>query len=483
MDQESLQVVDRAMGEPRLHRGLWYMGAKARVLPGFLDAVLEAEVPRDGTVVDLMCGTGVVSAYCAHRYRVFANDAQQYASIVAQSLIEHGAGAKTDFLGAIDVEADLSDAYQRNRNALERLYGPALAREAELLDRYARGDRGRDWADAYRAFLESPGSVYGGSSPRRGGRTNGLYARAQRLLASESIASYRRDPGRRPACLITAYYANVYFGLRQAIELDSLRAAIADLSGRRAAVRRRQVHYLSALIHAASVTTSGTSHFAQPRHLTKDSELRAMAERRRIDVFEKVVACSRELLEVVAATAHRDGNQCFSGDYRSLIGGRNGDVRFSFPAEIDLVYLDPPYTADNYSRFYHVLEVLALYDYPELEADRSGRILRGRYPKIESRFLSGFCRRNDVESEFRHVVNAAAGSRAKLVISYASPTGLLLQRFRSAAPKQDPVRRLEAVCAERYRTVRVERRAMTHSGQGEKGRRIEELLVVCTRPR
>src|SRR4030095_7314626 len=101
-----------------------------------------------GTVVDLMCGTGVVSAFFAHRYRVFANDAQQYASIVAQSLIEHGAGAKRDFLGAIDVEADLSGAYERNRTALERLYGPALAREAELLDRYARGDRGRDWADA-----------------------------------------------------------------------------------------------------------------------------------------------------------------------------------------------------------------------------------------------------------------------------------------------------------------------------------------------
>ena len=33
----------------RLHRTIWYMGAKARVIPGFLDRVVRREVPAGGT--------------------------------------------------------------------------------------------------------------------------------------------------------------------------------------------------------------------------------------------------------------------------------------------------------------------------------------------------------------------------------------------------------------------------------------------------
>ncbi len=53
--------------EQRLPPTIWYMGAKSRVLPEFLDRVLEEEVPEGGTVLDLFSGTGIVSAWCAGR--------------------------------------------------------------------------------------------------------------------------------------------------------------------------------------------------------------------------------------------------------------------------------------------------------------------------------------------------------------------------------------------------------------------------------
>ena len=31
---------------------------------------------------------------------------------------------------------------------------------------------------------------------------------------------------------------------------------------------------------------------------------------------------------------------------------------------VDLIYIDPPYTNAHYSRFYHILETLVDYDYP-----------------------------------------------------------------------------------------------------------------------
>lgn len=471
-------------GAPPLPRTLWYMGVKARVLPGFLDEVLEAEVPGGGTVVDLMSGTAIVSAFCAHRWRVFANDVQAYAQVIAKSFIEHDPARKEAFADSVDPRRDLDLACERNLSALEDLYAPALAAESLLLSRFRNGDRGEDWCREYRQLLEEPEGIY--ASPSRPGasiRRGGLYARARDLIGEPSIARYREAPQRRPACLAAAYYANVYFGLHQALVLDSLRAAMDEISPGDPFAAEKRTHYLSALLHTASISTSGTSHFAQPRHLTKDTELEAMAGRRLIDVRETFEELSREILATVRATDHSPGNQAFCGDYRGFLEDRAGQTRFVFPAEVDLVYLDPPYTLDHYSRFYHALEVLARYDYPELERDARGQATRGRYPRIEQRFQSDFCRRAAVEGEFRRVIQAAAGAGAKLVISYSSPTGLLLKTYLRQRPTEDPIQRLEALCGERYRTVTTKRLAMTHSGQGEPSRRIEELLVVCKGPK
>ena len=287
-----------------------------------------------------------------------------------------------------------------------------------------------------------------------------------------------------------AYYANVYFGIAQSAAIDSLRWAIEALRPDDPFVEEKRVHYLSALIHTASTSTSGTSHFAQPRHLRKDSELRAMARRRTTNVWELFEVFSREILTTVAETRHVAGNRVFEGDYKrhlepvsSAASSDPGDLRFSFPRAPDLIYLDPPYTADNYSRFYHVLEVLVRYDYPRLATNPRGETLRGRYPDIGQRFQSGFCHASRVEDEFRHVIYGAAAAGAKLVISYSAPTGLLLKRYAREDPGQDPIARLEALCRERYRRVRTERQPLLHSGQGDSNIQVEELLVVCCAPR
>ena len=474
-----------AKAEPRLHRTIWYMGAKARVIPGFLDRVVRREVPAGGTVVDLMSGTGVVAAHLANRYRVFAGDVQRYAQVIARSLLEHDPARKSELLASIDPRRDLGASYEDNLAELSALVPRSLAEERRLLGAFDAGRDDAGWCGAYREFIEATTSLAASSTeggPRRGGPASEL-PELRRLIER----SAERRP--RPACLVTAYYANVYFGMAQSVAIDSLRRAIDTLPPDDPFAREKRTHYLSALLHAASTSTSGTSHFAQPRHLRKESELRAMARRRTTDVWTLFEEFSREIRTTVAETHHVAGNQVFEGDYKARlrpIGSSRsrapGDLRFSFPRAPDLIYLDPPYTADNYSRFYHVLEVLVRYDYPRL-ATRRGQVLRGRYPEIGERFQSGFCHRSRVEEEFRHVIHGAAAAGAKLVISYSSPTGLLLKCYAREEPAKDPVARLESICREAYRRVRTERQPLVHSGQGDSNIEIEELLVVCTGPR
>ena len=459
------------------------MGVKTRVLPGFLDRILAEEAPPGSTVVDLMSGSATVAAHCANGRRVYSNDVQLYAQVIAASLIEHDPSTKASFLESLDLQQDLGSAYRLNLAALEHLYAPALEAEQRLLQRFAAGEEDPAWRADYRRFLADPDALYGSSMRQQRTETSGLYDGAQLLLSEESIRSYRAEPSRGPFCLTTVYYANVYFGLRQSIVIDSLRAAIEALPASDRYHASKRTHYLSALIHAASISTSGTSHFAQPRHFTKDSELRALAVRRSLDVFERFTSWSVEIARGARGIDHQSGNQAFSLPYRQFIAQGAEGPELRFPGPIDLVYLDPPYTADHYSRFYHVLEVLARYDYPELELDLRGDVLRGRYPKGDARFQSGFCHKTQVEEEFRTIVHASAGARAKLVVSYASPSGLLLKQYARRQPTQDPVELLCELCKTRYETVRVERLPLLHSGQGDRNLEIEEILVICTNPR
>ena len=479
-----------ARGTP-LHRTIWYMGTKTRVIPDFLDRVVADEVPRGGTVVDLMSGTGVVAAHLADRYRVFAGDVQEYSQVIARSLLEHDPKRKAAFLKAIDPHRDLGAAYQKNLAALEKWAPRGLAEERRLLDRFEAGSGDRHWCRQYREFIKATTGTWGATPCTENDAALGgaLTTETQRLHRRISRL-YRQTPERGPACLTMAYYANVYFGLSQSMAIDSLRAAIDSLARRDPFREEKRVHYLSALLHTASVSTSGTSHFAQPRHLHKDSELRAMARRRTSKVWALFEEFSREIIATVSATAHRTGNRVLRGDYKEHMeptgSAANDDPRswrFSFPRPPDLIYLDPPYTADNYSRFYHVLEVLVRYDYPVLATNASGEVLRGRYPEIGQRFRSGFCRASSVEDEFRRVIHGAAAAGAKLVISYSTPTGLLLKWYARQQTRQDPVARLEALCRQAYAKVRTERRRMMHSGQGDSSLLIEELLVVCCKPK
>lgn len=83
-----------------------------------------------------------------------------------------------------------------------------------------------------------------------------------------------------------------------------------------------------------------------------------------------------------------------------------------------IVYADPPYTKDHYSRMYHVLETMYLYDYPDSLG--AGRMR-------SDRFRSGFSVKTEVEASFVAMVSAVRSRGADLLLSYPSE-GLLSSR-------------------------------------------------------
>lgn len=444
---------------------IWYMGAKGRLVPNFIRRGIASVSPPGGRVLDLFAGSGAVSMDLAPRYQVFANDIQEYSSLLLRALVEHGPRNSKTLANSLDFDADLRWEFQRNHDILSDLLGPALKLEAEALEQA----RGGDVSKARAFFASAPDYPIG----RR--RLSSAWRRARALFQDKVIAEKRRqkrqiDPVESFEHLMTSYYQNVFFGLRQCIELDSLRTAIDRIQGPQAA--RKRVHYLACLVCAASISTSGTSHFAQPRSLKSDGQVRAVVRRRQSDIVGLMRRYSEDMKAYLADTPFQVGNRTFNENYEALLE-RHG-------RKVDTVYADPPYTADNYSRFYHVLEVLTRYDYPELAKHADGRLAKGRYPVRSYRFQSDFCSATRVEAAFRKLILRCAEADANLVLSYALPTGLLFRQFVKQTGSLDGARAaFVALFQERYKSVELLDRQLMHSGQGDSNIEVTEVLVVC----
>ena len=439
------------------------MGAKGRLVPDISEMIADM-TPKGELVFDIFGGTGAVSQSLVSDYTVYANDVQHYSSVVLGATVEHGPRSSARLRSLLDFEKDIRPGFDKHKSQLLKVFKGPISEERRGLSEAMEGR-----LDVYRNFVRDT-PIY----PCVEKDLTKLWRGAARYLTEKAFAEGALKKGEGPHHLMTSYYQGVYFGLEQAIELDALRVAISEIEGHYAARKRR--HYLAALLCAASVSTSGTSHFAQPRNLKLDRELKAVAKRRVSSISGVMKSYSKGIKEYLAKTKFQNGNKVYKSDYRSLLSR----VR----RRPSTIYADPPYTADNYSRFYHVLEVLARYDYPPLLRRRDGQLSKGRYPSREYRFQSGFCAAPKVEDEFRRLARCSSRLGSSLVVSYALPTGLLFKRFiPGCGTEKRALQRFLGLFRERYKRVSLVQRSLMHSGQGDSNHQVTELLVRCRLPR
>ena len=196
---------------------------------------------------------------------------------------------------------------------------------------------------------------------------------------------------------MTAYFANVFFGVRQAIELDSLRWAIEQCSS-----GNDRDWALGALVATASaVATTYGGHFAQPivhpGRALSGRTLHRILENRAVSVIHDFSVRLSRLCASSPAHAHQI----------KTIPGPWDDAISSVDQETDgrrvAVYVDAPYKREEYSRYYHVLETLVSYSYPA--SIGIGRMPdKGAGQRFQSRFFSRS--RSSVEKEFVRLIES-----------------------------------------------------------------------------
>jgi adenine-specific DNA-methyltransferase len=355
--------------------GVRYMGTKRQLAPAVAEVLCSAQ---QGVVLDLFSGMCAVGTEVGERRQIWNNDAQVFASTVAEAFF-----TSQDLLPSLSCTIELLfNYYEQNLFALQEKYVSHLAEELKVIE---------------------------------SGQINRLLAylnkHANECLTEERIQeraelSTARDTF--PYRLFSITYADGYFGMQQSIEIDSIVYAV-DQNFKREDISHDQRNWLLIALGQAMLRVANTTgHFAQYLQL-KEGNLAFYLSQRKKSVWAEFVSCISDNCPIGGARWRRR-NKVFNEDSVDLLVSlRTRSVQPS------AIYADPPYTDDQYSRYYHVYESLIKYDYPQIAS-------KGRYRP--DRFRSGFSLRGQVAAAFESLVNNAAAIGADLIVSYPS-SGLL----------------------------------------------------------
>ncbi len=256
--------------------------------------------------------------------------------------------------------------------------------------------------------------------------------------------------------LFTKYYSGTWWSAHQCLWIDALREVAEQ--------HRTQPYYpviLTSLMHAMAYVSQGTGHYAQYRDATSRSSMLDIAiyrDRSIRDYFlKKYTGAYESLGDAPPVHAHAisvlDFKECLTSIPQST------------------VYADPPYCFVHYSRFYHALETLVLYDFPPIQRQK-GKFVKGRYR--EYRHQSPFCIETQVRTAFADLFAGVKASNSNLVLSYSN-TGMI------DLPELKSIAKTALGSGYKLQTLDLDHIHMTMGRRQDRQRNVTECLLTAKR--
>lgn len=441
--------------EPSIFRPIHYLGSKLRLAPAIASALDDADASQ-GTVLDLFAGSGTTALTLAGRRSVIASDIQEYSRVICSALLL-SRPPSSDIVSAF---AERLQAGSQRLDMLRQAVEPLVHFERQAMIAAKKGE-----ADAICAVLEH-GSILAAERGIYGGDSQELCVLlkevTKRLEQAGLIGS--------PLATTVRYFGGSYFSYAQAVELDCL----AMLAQETAPAPLTDLFTATLLSTASDIVNTVGKQFAQPiRPKNKQGIIKKhlLSKINRDRNFDVQVTYLGWLKRYALNAAQGTGHKVARSDYREALK--------KFAGQYSVVYADPPYTRDHYSRFYHVLETLALRDNPSIArspGSSNNELSRGLYR--DDRHQSPFCIRSQAPDAFRELFKISSQNGAQMVVSY-SP-------FQSGAhPRLMKIDNLLAMAREFYKSVELETvDGVSHSKLNHSSLNLDmpseaEILIIC----
>jgi len=441
--------------ETAIFRPIHYLGSKFRLASAIADALDQAD-PTRGAVLDLFAGSGTTTLALAGRRRVIAADIQEYSRVICSALLS----ARTDISDSVSIFKERLQSGPPLLELLRHATQPLIQFEREALLAAKSGE-----TEAICSVLEH-GSIlaaergyFSGVSPELRSRLEDVTKRLKRAGLTGS-----------PLATAVRYFGGAYFSYAQAVDLDCIAALMHEIEP----CGSTDVFMAALMSTASDVVNTVGKQFAQPirpkdKHGAIKKHLMPKIDRdRHLDTQQTYLTWLERYAFYVAPGS---GHVAARLDYR--------DALTQFAGQYAVVYADPPYTRDHYSRFYHVLETMARRDNPTIARNPGAddhKLSRGLYR--DDRHQSPFCIRSQAPLAFRDLFRLASQTGAQMVLSY-SP-------FQSGAhPRLMQIDALLAIAREFYASVEldcidgVSHSKLNHSKLNLHIPTEAEVLIVC----
>lgn len=328
-----------------------YMGSKKPIIDFIVDNIHQIHI-RGSVVCDLFSGSCSISAALRKKYNFISNDIQEYSSILGQTYF--------------------SDLSSYDFPSLEK----EIRQSTELHIEYFK--------DNFKELFYDYNLI----------KNLKNYQKIE--LTQRNLQKQKFDIDYH---LFVKHYSGTYWSFEQCVCIDALRKSAEKY-------RDKKIYFaiLSSIMFAMSYSTQSTGHFAQYRDGNSIDAMHNIIIYRLKSIYDLFTKKLEELVNSL------------DNHLKSIIATTlSFDECLKIVPQGSTVYADPPYAPVHYSRFYHVLETLVKYDYPDLE-------FKGRYR--DDRHQSPFSQKSKAVEAFKQLFTGIIDCKSQMVLSY-SGSGVL----------------------------------------------------------
>lgn len=390
---------------PEIPHIIKYMGSKRNILE-FVTNTINDFHKNDQRVYDLFGGSAVVSGALRNKMPVTCNDIQKYTSVIAGLYLNN------------------YDWSTYPENILEILVQKADQFVDEFKSHYSNFNF--DYSKKY-SLVEAK-----------------ILEKQQQKLINFNFNGFDH--------LFVKNFSGTYWSYEQCLWIDSI-SKIA-----RSKEYENTFLYniiLGSLMFAMAYTSQSTGHYAQYRDLTESNLEEIFSYRKK-----SILSLFKQKFNELKTEFNGNNNSHFHHHFTNY--GFLESLEHS--EENSLIYADPPYQFVHYSRFYHALETLVRYDYPELQH-------KGRYRT--DRHQSPFCIKTLVRKAFYEMFKKIKKKKSTLILSY-SETGMIT--------KDQLLQIAKDTFSIDYK-IEIRDLDHIHSTMGrmkDKSRDVKEVLIICS---
>lgn len=400
-----------------------YQGSKKKLIDFIHNNTIDY-IDEQRAILDIFSGSCSVGYSFKHNYKVFANDSEQYSSIIAKALL-----CKALTINQEELTYEIDKLFYINNSKLLLCLGDYLEKESN--------------------FLENNETI----------KLIDLYSHYPTIWNSKKSSHSEEIYN-----LFSTYYAGSYFGIKQAFDIDSIRYAIEFFSSN----DELKSVLLSCLFFAMKECVfSKDGHMAQP--LNQENNISRLYSRRYKSITEMFYKKLSEFYSNSFVNVD-NGNAVFNLDFEDILKSKK------VQNEVGFIYADPPYTDMQYSRYYHLLNVVSKYNYPVPTITKNG-FTKGLY--TEERFQSKLSQKHNCLITFSKLIDFAKTYNKNLAISFAFPKDPLLQKTDRYVMS---IEEIISACEIKYgnKNVIVKSTDYSHSNnRNTQAKKVLEYLVLC----